>query len=286
MLRPFLLLVLLSGTLYGQTRTVSLGISMGMTSTYSWNQGIQKDPRYSSQYGLKWAPIMFQYGVDYEGFGFVVSPGVLSVGQHHNVVNTVGGQQGIRKNKLTYFQLPVFLKVHLIDLSFFKVSFVAGGGVGYLLNGKETIYIEPNTKLWFPDEVYPLFPPTYQIEYDGIIVPETNEVLITKSDFKPLQFFALTGLRADWDVSENIRVSVDFQMHYGILDPRGEDYINAVNQYQKLFDLPGKQRDTFALISVGVSRYMDVEPKKSTKKSPVKKFSKKNSRVRSSKPRS
>lgn len=285
MLRPLLLLVFLSGTVYSQTRTVSLGISMGLTSTYSWNQGIQQDPRYSSRYNVKWAPAMIQYGVDYEGFGFVLSPGVINIGQQHDVVNTVGGQKGLRKAKLTYLHAPVFLKIHIIDLSFFKVSFIAGGSIDFLLNGSENIEIDANTKLWFPDEVYPLFPPTYQIEYDGVIVPATNEALLTQNDFNKLQFFALTGLRGDWDVSENMRVSVDFQLNYGITEPRQSSYVNAVNQYQKLFELPGKQRDMFALISVGVARYLDVEPTKSTKKSPGKVFHKKNSRVRTSKPK-
>jgi hypothetical protein len=100
----------------GQSHSVSLGVYTGITSTYVWDEGINSDPRYETRYDVKFAPIGIDYGIDYEGFGFVVSPGLMNIGQKYNVINTLGGQEGIRKGKLSYLNLPIAVKVHVIDL--------------------------------------------------------------------------------------------------------------------------------------------------------------------------
>jgi hypothetical protein len=74
-------------------------------------------------------------------------------------------------------------------------------------------------------------------------------------------------------------MSLDFRMNYGIFDPRTDDYLQRVNNYQTLYDIPGKRRDMFALINISVSRY--IELKKENRSSP-----KKRSSYRSRKPRS
>src|SRR5690349_11640547 len=86
-----------------QSRTLSLGLFTGFTSTFSVDQGTNADSRYQEKYDLKFAPLGLNYGVDYEGFGFVVSPGFIQVGQNLYVVNTSGGQDGQRKIKQHYF---------------------------------------------------------------------------------------------------------------------------------------------------------------------------------------
>src|SRR5688572_616673 len=130
----FALIVMSVNLAQSQSKTISLGIFTGATSTFSWDEGVNRDPRYEIRYDVKFAPIGIAYGIDYEGFGFVVTPSVMNIGQKYNVINTVGGQEGIRSGKLTYFNLPAAFKVHIIDLSFFKVSFIAGGSVAFLLN--------------------------------------------------------------------------------------------------------------------------------------------------------
>src|SRR5262249_275217 len=90
----FLLLITRS---YGQERVISLGIFSGATTTYSWDEGVNRDPRYETRYDVKLAPIGISYGVDYEGYGFVLTPGIINLGQKYDVINTVGGQEGMRK---------------------------------------------------------------------------------------------------------------------------------------------------------------------------------------------
>lgn len=264
---------------HAQTRTLFLGIGTGITSSYTWDDGISKDPRYKDRYDIKFAPISLNYGLDFEGYGFFINPGIVNIGQNIYVTNTVGGQQGLRKISLRYINLPVGFKLHIIDLAFFKLSLTAGGSFAYLMKGKETVSHD-EMKLTFPTQVYPILPSDYTIVYDGVVSPEVSKYTIAdKKDFKSYQVFALLGFRSDWEISDDWMMSLDFRMNYGIFDPRTDAYQQRVNAYQTLYDIPGKRRDMFALINVSVSRY--IELKKENRSSP-----KKRSSYRSRKPRS
>ena len=84
------------------------------------SRDINKDPRYQGRYEAKFAPIGVNIGLDYEGFGLIFGPGIINVGQNFYVTNTSGGQEGLRKIDLQYLNVPIALKVHLINLSFLK----------------------------------------------------------------------------------------------------------------------------------------------------------------------
>jgi hypothetical protein len=258
-----------------QQVSMSLGVYTGLTSPYTIDGGINKDPRYKGNYEVKFAPIGVNFGMDYEGFGFVVSPGIVNIGQNFYVVNTLGGHNGRRKIDLKYMNVPVAFKVHIIRLSFLKISGLVSVSAAYLMDGKQTIY-HTAAKLEFPEEVYPILPAGYNVQYDGVAVPDVSSYTISeKKDFIPMQIFVAAGFRSDWDVSNHWRVSFDARLNYGIREPREKDYLSRVDAYQTLYDIPGNRRDIFAQLSIGISRYIefeksDQERKKKLKGSPRK----------------
>jgi hypothetical protein len=261
-----LILIAFAYPVSAQNYTISLGVFTGGTSSYIWDEGVIRDPRYETRYDIKFAPIGVAYGIDYEGFGFILTPSLINIGQKYNVINSVGGQEGIRSGKLTYFNLPAAFKLHIIDLSFFKVSFVAGASIAFLVDGKETISHNA-AKLKFPPEVYPILPPDYQVEYDGVVSPAVdNYSMLGKSDFNSLQIYGCAGFRSDWDVDEHWRVSFDFRINYGFLEPRNAAYVQRLDAYQTLYDIPGKRRDIVACLNVGIARYIDIDKKDDHKK--------------------
>ncbi len=262
-----------------------LGVYTGFTSTYTGDDGIAMDPRYQERYELKFAPVGINFGMDYERVGFVASPGIINIGQNYYVVNTSGGQEGLRKINLQYLTIPVAFKVHLINLSFFKMSVLASLGASYLLDGTE-ILRHNETKLFFPEEVYPILPDDYVVEYDGVAVPDVSDYPIgTPNDFKSFQLFAGAGFRSDWDVSNHWRVVFDFRVNYGLYEPRTDEYLARLNAYQTLYDLPGKRRDMFVQLSVGISRYIDFEKSDQERKKKLRGSSKKYQPMHQSKPR-
>src|SRR5688500_13078251 len=98
-----------------QPKQISLGIYSGITAPYTWDEGINRDSRYKARYDVKIAPIGVRYSVDFQGFGFVLNPGIYTIGQKYHVVNSVAGHEGTRKIDMKYLQIPFALKLHVID---------------------------------------------------------------------------------------------------------------------------------------------------------------------------
>ncbi len=254
----FCILFSLFGHASAQT-LVSAGIFTGFTIPLTNDKGINIDPRYQTRYDIKWVPIGFDLGIDFEGYGFLTNPSVVSIGQNFYMANTVGGQVGNRKINLTYLQLPIGMKLHLIDLSFFRVSLAGSVGASLLLKGSETISHE-SSKMWFPDEVKSSLPPEYIVEYDGVIVPDIHDQeIVSQNNFKPIQFFGSLGIRSDWDVSEKMRVSFDLRGNLYFADARNKSFVTQVKNFEQVYDIYGRRTDIFVSFTVGVSRIHELK---------------------------
>lgn len=254
-----LVLLILPLSSRAQPYSVSVGVYTGITIPYTYDAGFNRDPRFQSRYNIKFAPVGVNFNLDHENFGLLISPGITQLGQDQFVVNTRGGQDGVRTIDLTYLNLPVGLKFHLIDLSFFRVSAVATMTGAWLMKGQEKITFNA-TKLRFPAAVYPLLPQDYIIEYDGVLTPSvTGQSIVQQSDYRKLQLFAGLGFRSDWDVSDHWRVSFDLRANYGLFDPRTDAYLAKIKANQTLYDIEGRRHDAFVEVAVGVSRYIDYD---------------------------
>ncbi len=254
----------------------SLGIFTGIAVPYTFDSGINKDSRFRNKYNVKFAPIGIHYGVDYDGYGIMIDPSVIRIGQSFNVINTSGGHIGEREIDLTYFQFPIGFKLHVIDLSFFKVSLVASVGAGILLNGQETIK-HIDSKLRFPVSVVGAFPsventafelenPGYIVEYDGVLTPNVNRKLLAKEDFLSFQFFGGLGFRSDWDITESWRVSFDIRGNIGILEPRKSDYLKNIETNKAIYDIDGDRKDLFLSFNIGLARTLQIEAREQERK--------------------
>src|SRR5688572_2073663 len=102
-------LILLSFAACCQPKQISLGIFSGITAPYTWDDGILSDSRYKGRFEAKFSPIGLALGVDHDGYGFVLTPSLITIGQNFYVLNTVGGQEGLRKIDLKYLQIPIGL---------------------------------------------------------------------------------------------------------------------------------------------------------------------------------
>ncbi len=210
--------------------TYSLGVFGGFTSTFTFDEGINKDPRYQAKYGADFIPVGIHAGIDFMDFGFMVDPQLTQIGQSFNILNTQGGQIGQRKINTTYLQLPFSYKKHIIDLSFFKVSWVLGVSYAQLLSASETITHEAG-KLNFPDSARKILAQQnyrdigYNVVYDGVVSPDVAMLkTLQKSDFRAIQIFVSVGFRSDWDITDHARICFDFRANGGVFDPRSSAY--------------------------------------------------------------
>ncbi|MEJ1238216.1 outer membrane beta-barrel protein [Chryseolinea sp. T2] len=271
LLRAFIfsLLLLPGAVLQAQELSMSFGLHTGIMSTLTMDNGISRDPRYRPYYGIKFAPIGANFSVNYEYFGFVISPSLINVGQNSYVLNNYDGDIGDREYNLKYLTIPVGFKVHIVNLAFLKISGIVSLSPSYLLDGSETVSHAADI-MTFPKDVYPILPPDYNIEYDGVAVPEVDQYVISsKSDFRPMQVFAGAGLQSDWDVTNSWRVFFDLRFNYGLFDPRTKSYLDKVNSHQTLYDIPGTRHDMFGQFNIGIARYIDFEKKDVEKKKKI-----------------
>jgi hypothetical protein len=278
-----LLFVLAFGHLAIGQNVESFGIFAGINAPFTIDKGLQKDPRFLGELTIRTTPIGFNYGMDYVGYGFLISPSYLQIGQKFIIQNTSGGHAGTRNVTMNYFSVPVSLKLHINDISFFRLSLVAAINFNYLLEGKETMTFVAS-KLKYPPKVSIPTDPGYVVSYDGVFVPDVNnEVYVSKDKFSPIQLFAGIGLRSDFDLNDNWSLNFDGRANFGVLDPRKADYLSQLktpsgppdlNGNPGAPDLYGIRREVYLSVSIGFSKIVvtkkEFKPKRSSSAPPTK----------------
>ena len=261
----------------------SFGVFAGFNIPVTIDKGLDKDTRYEARFLLRGTPIGFHYGYDRPGFGWVISPSYLSIGQKYTIKNTTGGDVGTRDISMNYFSLPIALKFHVNDLAFFRFSLVAAADFCFLLDGKETQTWEAS-KLRYPAGVSVPTDPGYTIAYDGVFVPAVNkQVYVSKDKYNAFQIFGGIGTRMDLDFNEDWSVMFDGRANFALFDSRSSSYLSQlenpsgpadINGKPGAPDLAGQRRDVFLSFTLGISRTIQTKPQfKSRQSAPIPKMS-------------
>lgn len=268
-----ILIFLLASTTSLCQNVESFGLFAGFNIPFTLDQGLHKDPRYFGRITLRATPFGFNYGYDKVGYGFIISPSYLKIGQQFAIHNTSGGEVGKRDIKMNFFSVPVTLKLHLNDMAFFRLSMVAAVNFNYLVSAEETQTWEAS-KLEYPKK--PQYPanvivptePGYTEVYDGVFVPQIkDQVYVTKDKFNALQLYAGIGLRSDFDINENWSLNFDGRANFGLFDPRKADYTNMLKTNTDVPDLYGQRRDVYLSVAVGFSYIITTKEKFKVRKS-------------------
>jgi hypothetical protein len=255
----------------------SFGIFAGLNAPFTIDQGLYKDPRFHAKIVLRGSPVGIYYGLDRSGYGFALTPSYVQLGQVFKIRNTTGGDVGFRTVNVNYFTVPVALKIHINDLSFFRLSLLASLAPSFLVSGQETLTHDA-TKLKYPDGVSIPTDPGYTISYDGVFVPQvTNQVYVSKDKFSAFQLFGAMGFRSDFDLNNDWSLNFDGRANFGIFDSRTSAYQNVLQNPSSLTpdfkgnpgapDLYGARRDDFISFEIGICRIFNTKEKFKTKHS-------------------
>ncbi len=255
----------------------TIGVFTGISVPYHWDNGISKDSRYRSSFDIKFSPIGLHLGMEKEKYGFMLDPALIRIGQNFSVINSNGGEAGERSIDLTYVQVPISLKVPIIDMAFFKVSFVGSVAAGILLDANETMRHRSDIYK-FPVALTGIYPsaknqefeqqyPGYQVQYDGVLAPAVNSKMATLNDYQKIQLFGALGFRSDWDFNDKWRASFDLRGNIGILEPRTSERIDRINNNEALYEMPGARRDLFLSLTFGFARTFVINKRDEVKKS-------------------
>jgi hypothetical protein len=260
----------------------SFGVYGGFNIPFTIDQGLKNDPRFYGKFTFRGTPVGLSYGYDKVGYGILVTPGYMQIGQKFTIVNYLGGNVGTRDVQMNYLSVPVALKLHLNDIAFFRLSIVAALNFSYLVKGQETLTINALSsarKLTYPVGVSVPNDPNYEVTYDGVFVPNLNKSVYVSSDkFSHFQVFAGVGFHSDFDLNENWSINFDGRANFGVFDPRTSSYINELKHptgppgvdpsgQAKLDtkpgapDLYGARRDIYLSASFGVARIIQIKEK-------------------------
>ena len=266
----FSCLLMLSSHLVRSQNIESFGVYGGVCVPFTVDQGLNKDPRFVAKGVVRSSPFGFYYGYDKSGYGFALTPAYVMLGQTYKIKNTTGGDVGFRYVKNNYFTVPVALKIHINDLSFFRLSLVAALSPSFLIKGQETITHDA-TKLDYPPGVSVPTDPGYSKSYDGVFVPKvTNQVYVSQDKFSVFQLFGSLGLRSDFDLNDNWSINYDGRINFGIFDPRKSSYVNQLknpsgpadfNGNPGAPDIYGPRRDVFISLEIGFCRIIQTKEK-------------------------
>lgn len=238
----------------------SFGFFGGFNIPISIDNGLQKDPRFVGKVTFRATPIGFAYGYDHVGYGFVITPAYTQIGQKFLIKNTVGGDVGIRNAKFDFFSVPIALKLHINDMSFFRLSAVAALNFNFLISGKESI-TQDASKQRFPPGVLIPDDPSYVQVFDGVLVPELKDFeLVTKDKFKTFQLFAAIGLRSDFDLNDDWSINFDGRANFGLFDPRTTAYTDLLKQGNAP-ELFGSRHEVYLSVEIGLARIIQIKKK-------------------------
>ncbi len=261
----------------------SFGVFGGFNVPITIDQGLENDPRFVSKFSIRGTPVGIHYGYDRPGFGYVISPNYLVIGQNYIIKNTTGGDVGSRDINMSYLSVPIALKFHLNTLVFFRLSVVAALDFSFLLDGKET-FTHTSSKLRYPSGVSIPTDPGYTVVYDGVFVPDVSDLVhVSKDKFNTFQLFGGVGMRADLDLSDHWSLMADGRANFALLDSRTSEYLDQLKTpagpadfagNPGAPDLSGARRDIFLSFTFGVSRIITTKPKfKARHSSPIPKMS-------------
>lgn len=265
--------VFLSCCVYGQN-VESFGVFGGFNFPITLDEGLQKDNRFYGKFTIRSTPIGFSYGYDKVGYGYVITPSFTRIGQNFSIKNSAGGEIGIREILMDYISVPIALKLHINDMAFFRLSAVGALSFNYLLNGSET-FTHDAGKIRYPAGISVPQEPGYIIAYDGVFVPEVNNLeYVSKDKFNSFQLFAAVGFRSDFDLSDEWSINFDGRINFGIFDPRTSSYIDQLKKPSGLPDINGnpgapdfygQRREMFLSVGFGISRIIESKSKFKTK---------------------
>jgi len=259
----------------------AFGVFGGFNFPFTVDQGLAKDPRFVGKFTIRGTPVGFAYGYDRVGHGILLTPNYTQAGQKFIIRNTTGGEIGTRDVTMSYLSVPVALKLHINDMSFFRLSLIAAIAPSFLIKGQDTYTINsPDlaTKLRYPAGVSVPTGPGYEKVYDGVFVPQMNkEVYVSKDKFNSFQLFAALGLRSDFDLNDDWSINFDGRANFGIFDPRKSAYIGQLKNPagpNDFFgnpgapDIYGQRREIYLSVSFGIARIIQIKqsfkPKQST----------------------
>lgn len=247
----------------GAQAQIHLGATTAYNATFVLDKGLSEDPRYSSTYTYNWAPVGFNFGMDFgHKFGLQLEAIKSTQGQIYDVINTAKQIAGTRKIDVEYLNIPLMMKFMGGGSGKARGNFNFGPQLGILTKGIETLQTNKGD-YEMPEGVdfatikedYPQAIDngngTYNLPND---VPTTALLEKELNEFKNTEFQLAVAFGLDIDLSKHLFLSTQVRANYSFTDMRNEDIINSLKagDFSEIF---GGRANFLVGVQVGLHYY-------------------------------
>jgi hypothetical protein len=251
------LFITLSDVSFAQI-SIHVGATTAYNATFVLDKGLSEDPRYNSTMTYNWAPIGFNFGVDFtRKFGLSLESILSHQGQIYEIVDVAKKVVGQRSIDLSYVQLPLLMRFMSGGNGATRANFNIGPQLSLLTDASEIMQYSASTQTFPPGSELPPGSTNIQENVDGSItadVPaQSPEEILSKemNSFKNAEFQIAGAFGLDIDLSRHLYLSTQIRANYSLTDMRNGDVIDAIKE-GNTNDIFGARANVLVGVQMGV----------------------------------
>jgi len=237
---------------------IHVGATTAYNATFVLDKGLSEDPRYNSTITYNWAPIGFNFGVDFtRKFGLSLESILSHQGQIYEIVDVAEKVVGERNIDLTYVNLPLLMRFMNGGNGAARANFSLGPQLSLLTSASEVMQYSASTQTFPPGSELPPGSTNVVEHPDGSITADVPaqkpEEIMSKelNSFKNTEFQIAGALGMDIDLSKHLYLSTQIRANYSLTDMRNGDVIDAI-QDGNTSDIFGARANLVVGVQMGV----------------------------------
>jgi len=237
---------------------VHVGATTAYNATFVLDKGLSEDPRYSSTMTYNWAPIGFNFGVDFSRkFGLSLESILSHQGQIYEIVDVAEKVVGQRTIDLSYVNLPLLMRFMSGGNGATRANFNLGPQLSLLTDASEVMQYSASTQTFPPGSELPPGATNIQNHPDGSVtadVPaQSPEEIMSKemNSFKNAEFQIAGAFGLDIDLAKHLYLSTQIRATYSLTDMRNGDVIEAIKE-GNTSDIFGQRANVVVGVQLGV----------------------------------
>jgi hypothetical protein len=237
---------------------VHIGATTAYNATFVLDKGLSEDPRYNSTITYNWAPIGFNFGVDFSNtFGLSLESILSHQGQIYEIIDIAETVVGQRNIDLSYIHLPLLMRFMSGGNGGTRANFNLGPQLSLLTNASEVVQYKSSTMIFPKGTELPPGSTNVVENVDGSVtatVPAKSpqEVLSKEmGSFKNAEFQIAGAFGLDIDLSRHLYLSTQIRANYSLTDMRNGDVIEIVKSGNTA-DLFGQRANLVVGVQLGV----------------------------------
>jgi hypothetical protein len=238
--------------------SVHVGATTAYNATFVLDKGLSEDPRYSSTITYNWAPIGFNFGVDFsKTFGLSLESILSHQGQIYEIIDVAEKVVGQRTIDVSYVNLPLLMRFMSGGNAGTRANFNLGPQLSLLTDASEMVQYSASTMTFPAGSELPPGSTNITEHPDGSVtadVPAQSPTEIMSKEmnsFKNAEFQIAGSFGLDIDLAKHLYLSTQIRATYSLTDMRNGDVIDAIKEGNTA-DIFGQRANLAVGVQMGI----------------------------------